>query len=61
MGNRTYTDYEKALLSIVKAFEAEDYDTYDKRIERASIRFKRPEWQVEDDATDVRILGIDGN
>lgn len=55
------TDYEKALTSIVEAYENEDYDAYENRIERISSRFGKPAWQVEDDATDIRILGVKGN
>lgn len=55
------TDYEKVLLSINRAYDDEDYDLYGARIERAAKRFGKPEWQVEDDATDVRYFGVDGN
>ncbi len=53
--------YEKALLSIARAYEDGDYDAYEARIERAVRRFGRKPWQVEDDATDVRLLGVEGN
>lgn len=58
---RPLTDYEKALVNINRAYEDEDSELYENRIEHASKRFKKPAWQVEDDATDVRYLGIDGN
>lgn len=56
---RKLTSYERALLAIVKEYEDGDYTTYELRIERAAKRFNRPEWQVEDDATIVRMFGID--
>lgn len=58
---RELTDYEKTLLSINKAYEMENYDAYEQWICRASAKFKKPYYQVEDDATDVRLFGINGN
>lgn len=58
---RELSDYEKALLSINKAYELENYDAYENRLNRAAARFKKPVWQVEDDATDVRLWGVDYN
>ena len=58
---RELSDYEKALLSINRAYESENYDAYELRLNRAAVKFKKPVWQVEDDATDVRMFGIDGN
>lgn len=55
------SEYERALLSINRAYDAEDYDLYEARIERAARKFDKSYNQVEDDATDVRLLGIDGN
>ena len=55
------TDYEKALVRINRAYEDEDFDLYEERIARAAKRFGKPERQVEDDATDVRYFGIQGN
>ena len=55
------TDYEKALLYINKAYESENYDAYEQWIYRAAAKFKKPYYQVEDDATDVRLFGINGN
>ena len=57
---RELTDYEKALLSINNAYDMENYDAYEQRIYRASAKFKKPYWQVEDDATDVRMFGVNG-
>lgn len=54
------TEYERALLSINKAYDMENYDAYEQRIYRASAKFKKPYWQVEDDATDARLFGVDG-
>lgn len=59
--HRELTDYEKDLLSINKAYESENYDVYEQRIYRATAKFKKPYYQVEDDATDIRLFGIDGN
>lgn len=58
---RELTDYEKALVSINKAYELENYDAYEQRIYRAAAKFKKPYYQVEDDATDVRLFGVDYN
>lgn len=58
---REITSYERALLAIVKEYENGDDTAYELRIERAAKHFNKPEWQVEDDATDVRMFGIDGN
>lgn len=58
---RELSDYEKALLFINKAYEMENYDAYEQWIYRASAKFKKPYYQVEDDATDVRLFGINGN
>ena len=55
------SEYDKALLSINHAYDAEDYDLYERRIERATGKFHKTYNQVEDDATDVRLLGVDGN
>lgn len=59
-GMRTPTYYEQALLSINRAYDAEDYDAYERRIKETAGKFGKSEWQVEDDATDVRLFGIDG-
>lgn len=55
------TNYEKSLTAINEAYESEDYDAYEARIERAAAKFGKPAWMVEDDATDARLLGIEGN
>lgn len=55
------TEYERALLSINRAYYMEDYDLYDARMERTARKFDKSYNQVEDDATDVRLFGIDGN
>lgn len=52
--------YERALLSINRAYDMEDYDLYERRIERAAGKFHKTYNQVEDDATDVRMFGVDG-
>lgn len=58
---RKLSDYEKALVSINKAYESENYDAYELRLNRAAAKFKKPVWLVEDDATDVRLWGVDYN
>lgn len=55
------TEYERALLSINRAYDVEDYDLYDARIERTARKFHKTYNQVEDDATDVRLFGINGS
>lgn len=55
------SEYERALLSINRAYDMEDYDLYEARIERAARKFGKTYNQVEDDATDVRLFGIDGS
>ena len=55
------SEYERALLSINRAYDTENYDLYEARIERAAGKFHRSYNQVEDDATDVRLYGVDGN
>lgn len=55
------SEYERALLSINRAYDAEDYDLYEARIERAARKFDKSYNHVEDDATDIRLFGIDGN
>ena len=58
---RELTDYERALESINHAYESENYDAYEQRIYRAAAKFQKPVWLVEDDATDVRLWGVDYN
>ena len=53
--------YERTLLSINRAYNMEDYDLYEARIERTARKFDKSYNQVEDDATDVRLFGIDGS
>lgn len=57
------TKYEKALVGIVKAYEkgieTDDYDLYNRLINR-QVTKARAAWEIEDDATDVRLFGIDG-
>ncbi len=55
------TAYERALASIVKAFEEERYDDYDQLIETTARRFGRTANTVEDDATDLRMFGPGAN
>ena len=55
------SEYDKALLSINRAYGAEDYDLYEARVERAAGKFHNTYNQVEDDATDVRMCGVYGN
>ena len=55
------SEYERALLSINRAYDMEDYGLYERRIKRAAGKFHKTYNQVEDDATDVRLFGIDGS
>lgn len=55
------SEYERALLSINRAYDMENYDLYEARIERAARKFDKVYNQVEDDATDVRLFGVYGN
>lgn len=55
------SEYESALPSINRAYDMEDYDLYDARIERTVRKFDKSYNQVEDDATDVRMFGMYGN
>ena len=48
------TAYENALTAINAAYLAEEYDKYEALIEKASNRFNKAEWIIEDDATDQR-------
>ena len=59
--SRELSGYEKALVSINKAYESENYDAYELRLNRAAAKFKKPVWLVEDDATDVRLWGVEYN
>lgn len=52
--------YRKLLMRAADAYARGDYDRYEELIERGSRQSGRPEWQVEDDVTDVRLLGIEG-
>lgn len=58
---RSLSDYEKALESINHAYKSENYDEYELRLNRAAAKFQKPVWLVEDDATDVRLWGVDCN
>lgn len=50
--------YDKALMSINRAYEDEDYDAYEARIERASKKYGYDYNKVEDDATMQRMFGV---
>ncbi|MCI9130325.1 MAG: hypothetical protein HFJ65_08500 [Eggerthellaceae bacterium] len=47
------------MLKVVKAYEEERYDDYERLISEGARKHGIEEWQFEDDCTDVRILGID--
>lgn len=57
---RELTNYEKGLNLINRFYDREQYDYYESAIAKLSRIYGKPFWQVEDDATDVRLLGIDG-
>lgn len=51
--------YYKAIDAVNKAYNAEDYDTYEQLLERYARKFDEPVWKFEDDCTDVRLYGKD--
>ena len=57
---RELTNYEKGLKLINRFYDRERYDYYESAIAKLSRIYGKPFWQVEDDATDVRMIGIDG-
>lgn len=57
---RELTNYEKGLNLINRFYDREQYDYYESTIAKLSRIYGKLFWQVEDDATDVRLLGIDG-
>lgn len=57
---RELTNYEKGLKLINRFYNREQYGYYESAIAKLSRIYCKPFWQVEDDATDVRMLGIDG-
>lgn len=61
MDEKTCKAFYRAIDRVNKAYDTEDYDAYENRLNRAAARFKKPYYQVEDDATDVRLFGINGN
>lgn len=52
--------YERGLMVANRFYESEDYDRYERAIERLAKMSGKSYGQVEDDVTDARILGIDG-
>ncbi len=52
--------YERGLMAANRFYESGDYDRYEMAIGRLAETSGKPYWQVEDDVTDARILGIDG-
>ena len=52
--------YERGLMVANRFYESGDYDRYERAIGRLVKTSGKPYWQVEDDVTDARILGIDG-
>ena len=59
-GKRELTNYEKGLKLINHFYNREQYGYYESAIAKLSRIYGKPFWQVEDDATDVRMIGIDG-
>ena len=52
--------YERCLMVANRFYESGDYDRYERAIGRLAKTSGKPYWQVEDDVTDARIIGIDG-
>ena len=52
--------YERGLMVANRFYDSEDYDRYERAIERLAKMSGKPYGQVEDDVTDARILGIEG-
>lgn len=57
---KAMSKYERGLMVANRFYESEDYDRYERAIERLAKMSGKPYGQVEDDVTDARILGIDG-
>lgn len=57
MDEKTRKAFYRAIDRVNKAYDAEDYDTYDELLERYARKFGKPVWQFEDDCTDVRLYG----
>lgn len=55
----SYNMHKQAIDSINRAYENEDYNSYENRIERWSKRLGISYNKLEDDATDVRMYGYD--
>ena len=57
MDEKTRKSFYRAIDRVNKAYDAEDYDTYEQLLERYARKFGKPMWQFEDDCTDVRLFG----
>lgn len=61
MDKKTRKSFYRAIDRVNKAYNAEDYDTYEQLLERYARKFGIPMWQFEDDCTDVRLNGKDAS
>lgn len=51
--------FEFAINIVNGAYWAEDYDLYERLLEKYAQMFNKPVWQFEDDCTDARLFGIE--
>lgn len=61
MDEKMRKSFYRAIDRVNKAYNAEDYDTYEQLLERYARKFGKPIGQFEDDCTDVRLYGRDAN
>lgn len=61
MYEKMHKSFYRAIDRVNKAYDAEDYDTYEELLERYARKFGKPVWQFEDDCTDVRLYGKNAN
>lgn len=61
MDERTRKSFYRAIDRVNRAYNAEDYATYEELLERYARKFGKPVWQFEDDCTDVRLYGKNAN
>lgn len=57
MDEKTCKAFYRAIDRVNKAYDTEDYDTYEELLERYARKFGKPVWRFEDDCTDVRPYG----
>lgn len=52
-------EYEFAINVVNGAYWEEDYDLYERLLEKYARMFNKPVCQFEDDCTDARLFGIE--